>query len=208
MRFRRALTIAAFFLLILILFMVYSFKDFTDLYNSGKSSIAEDFQEVNQYFALIHTNMSIYLFLILIQNIVISKKIFQNKWLHFENRIRQLESGLNKHHEAVNEIKNAMKIMYNASIVPNVQKPHNNDEVVIAQPKKKVLSGSEMLYNSNCPFQINVAPKSDINMLDVYDRIGFENKDGGVWKQGWKIEVDEREWNRNNILKVLHYDKS
>lgn len=101
-----------------------------------------------------------------------------------------------------------MKIMYNASIVPNMQKLHNNDELVIAQPKKKNLSGSEMLYNSNCPFQINVAPKSDINMLDVYDRIGFENKDGGVWKQGWKIEVDEREWNRNNILKVLHYDKS
>ncbi|XP_044745943.1 alpha-mannosidase 2 [Coccinella septempunctata] len=168
MRFRKALTIAAFVFLILIIFMIYSFKDFTDLYNSSKSSITDDFE--------------------------------QNKWLHFENRIRQLESGLNKHHEAVNQIKIAMKNMYNASMIPNSIKASND---VIAQPKKKLISGSEMLYNSHCSFKINISPSSDINMLDTYEKIGFDNKDGGVWKQGWKIEVDEKDWNRNNILKVF-----
>lgn len=170
-RFKRALTIAAFFLVLLIIFMIYSFKDFTDLYTSSNSSITEDFE--------------------------------QNKWLHFENRIRQLENGLNKHHEAVNQIKIAMKNLYNATSVPNMNKSPNNDDIVIAQPVRKLIYKSEMLYDSHCPFKINVAPLSDINMLDIYDRIGFENKDGGVWKQGWKIEVDEMDWNRNNILKVF-----
>lgn len=62
---------------------------------------------------------------------------------------------------------------------------------------------TEILYEPNCPFQLNFIPKTDIQMLDLYKRIKFDNPDGGVWKQGWKIEVDEKDWNRQNKLKVF-----
>src|SRR5699024_11016904 len=33
------------------------------------------------------------------------------------------------------------------------------------------------------------ATTADINMELVYDRLPFDNPDGGVWKQGWPLEV-------------------
>ncbi|CAO4379303.1 unnamed protein product [Caenorhabditis nigoni] len=42
-----------------------------------------------------------------------------------------------------------------------------------------------------CGLRENIsAPHSDLQMLDLYDLWKFENPDGGVWKQGWKIEYD------------------
>lgn len=61
---------------------------------------------------------------------------------------------------------------------------------------------SEMHYDSSCPIQVNFIPKTSIQMLDTYKALSFDNIDGGVWKQGWKIEVDEKDWNRQNKLKV------
>ena len=40
-------------------------------------------------------------------------------------------------------------------------------------------------------------------MGHVYDVIPFDNIDGGVWKQGWNVVYDERQWNRNKKLKIF-----
>lgn len=40
-------------------------------------------------------------------------------------------------------------------------------------------------------------------MVDIYDRINFDNPDGGVWKQGWTIEMNPNEWNDMYKLKVF-----
>ncbi|XP_030049323.1 alpha-mannosidase 2 [Microcaecilia unicolor] len=43
---------------------------------------------------------------------------------------------------------------------------------------------------------------SDVQMLDVYDILPFDNPDGGVWKQGFDITYDEKEMN-NELLQVF-----
>ena len=39
-------------------------------------------------------------------------------------------------------------------------------------------------------------------MLDVYESLPFENKDGGVWKQGFPINIDMKLY-ENQPLKVF-----
>lgn len=40
-------------------------------------------------------------------------------------------------------------------------------------------------------------------MLNVYDMLPFDNPDGGVWKQGWKITYDQEQIQKEKILEVV-----
>lgn len=68
-------------------------------------------------------------------------------------------------------------------------------------PKSAVIH--DVLYENTCSFQVNTTPRVNIQMLDVYKQVKFDNPDGGVWKQGWRVEVDEADFNRHNKLKVF-----
>ncbi|KAI1717687.1 ubiquitin carboxyl-terminal hydrolase domain-containing protein [Ditylenchus destructor] len=48
----------------------------------------------------------------------------------------------------------------------------------------------------------HVTTKSDVQMLNVYDILPFDNLDGGVWKQGWKIDYDKKTILKEKRLEV------
>ena len=42
-----------------------------------------------------------------------------------------------------------------------------------------------------------------LQMLELYDKISFENTDGGTWKQGWTITYNEAQWSDDAKLRVF-----
>lgn len=86
-----------------------------------------------------------------------------------------------------------------------IKKPKHDNEFDSNVPEKMALEAPFQSDNQNsqCSFRTDIEPKPDIQMLDVYDKLPFENTDGGPWKQGWRIEYDPHEWNSHHKLKVF-----
>jgi carbonic anhydrase len=57
-----------------------------------------------------------------------------------------------------------------------------------------------------CPASEAALPhsaKSDVQMLNAYDAIPFDNPDGGVWKQGWELTYDKEKIKQEKTLEVI-----
>ncbi|XP_072930034.1 alpha-mannosidase 2 [Epargyreus clarus] len=131
-----------------------------------------------------------------------------NKWSSFESKLRHIENELNQHHVMVGEIKDTMD-----QIAEQSQEYHPPQK----RPKKLFKEGKQKDYKvvgdepprmhikfnmSTCPIQ-QTKSKTDVQMLSMYESITFEDRDGGVWKQGWNIEYKDNQWSQKNKLKVF-----
>ncbi|XP_013170889.1 PREDICTED: alpha-mannosidase 2 [Papilio xuthus] len=131
-----------------------------------------------------------------------------NKWTSFESKLLHLEKELNEHHAVVGEIKTAVEQIVEKSHevyvqpkrlrTPKRENKIREFKVVGDEPPKMRIK----LNASTCPIN-QATSKTDIQMLSMYERIMFDDKDGGVWKQGWEIEYKDEQWNQKNKLKVF-----
>ncbi|XP_069481291.1 alpha-mannosidase 2x isoform X3 [Ambystoma mexicanum] len=111
-----------------------------------------------------------------------------------QNRIEQLEQLLEENHEIISHIKDSvLELTANADGQPAVLPYHipNGSWVVPPDPKPSFFSISPQ----DCQFAVgDKGLKTDVQMLDVYTEVQFDNVDGGVWKQGFDITYDPHEW--------------
>ncbi|XP_063696732.1 alpha-mannosidase 2 [Culicoides brevitarsis] len=54
-----------------------------------------------------------------------------------------------------------------------------------------------------CSLQTDVTPVVDVQMLEVYRETEFDNPNGGVWKQGWDVQITPGRFSEENKLKVF-----
>ncbi|KAE8618087.1 hypothetical protein XENTR_v10009274 [Xenopus tropicalis] len=119
-----------------------------------------------------------------------------------QNRIEQLEQLLEENHEIISHIKDSvLELTANAEGQPILLPYHtpNGTWVMPPDPRPSFYSVSPQ----DCQFSVaNKRQKTDLQMLDVYTQLPFDNVDGGVWKQGFDITYDPKEWD-NEPLQVF-----
>ncbi|XP_045502615.1 alpha-mannosidase 2 [Colias croceus] len=132
-----------------------------------------------------------------------------SKWSSFESKLRHIENELNEHHAVVGEIKTAMdQIVDRSAENPPMKKPKTQKKLAKIREFKVVGDEPPRMHLKNkvdmsyCPIY-QQSSKTDVQMLSMYERITFDDKDGGVWKQGWDIEYKESQWSSKNKLKVF-----
>ncbi|KAJ0173745.1 hypothetical protein K1T71_010894 [Dendrolimus kikuchii] len=133
----------------------------------------------------------------------------ESKWSSFESKLRHIENELNQHHAVVGEIKSAVDQIVEQSQEYHPPQKRPKDIPRVPKVREYNIVGDEpprmhpRLNVTTCPIQQHVTLKSDVQMLSMYERILFDDKDGGVWKQGWNIEYSDSQWNQKNKLKVF-----
>ena len=124
----------------------------------------------------------------------------KNNMFYIEEKLKQLENGLNKHKQQFGEIKKQIDTISINGISNSIPDPPNLSHDLV---NDGVIEDRNSHNDVSCSLNNDVVPKPDVQMLNAYREIPFDNVDGGVWKQGWNIEYDLHQWNRHHKLKVF-----
>ncbi|XP_046396724.1 alpha-mannosidase 2 [Ischnura elegans] len=149
----------------------------------------------------------------------VSSDMQRNKWLHFEGKLKELEEDIRRNHETVGEIRAAIGSLVVVKGKGEDQLlPEHEDEVEEDFPGGRGAGAGENADGEEvvgalvpipqvgiCAANPEIPPKTDIQMLDVYKNLKFDNPDGGAWKQGWKVEYPRGHWDSRSArpLKVF-----
>lgn len=138
----------------------------------------------------------IFVYLYLNNNVPSNKNMF-----YIEEKLKQLETGLNKHKKQFGEIKKQIDTIHINGISNSIADPPNLKNDLLLKDEVMLERGGS--HDESCSLNMDIVPQPDIQMLKAYQEIPFDNVDGGVWKQGWNIEYDSDSWNKNHKLKVF-----
>ncbi|XP_063231157.1 alpha-mannosidase 2 [Bacillus rossius redtenbacheri] len=117
----------------------------------------------------------------------------QDKWMQLEGRLKLLEQDLHRHHELVGALKHSVRELANSSSQP----PAPSGQA----PARQTPDARRRLLG--CSLRTSAAPATDVQLLELYKQLKFDNLDGGVWKQGWNIEYSPHSWSPRKKLKVF-----
>ncbi|KAF4518974.1 hypothetical protein B566_EDAN007762 [Ephemera danica] len=129
-----------------------------------------------------------------------------SKWSSFEDRLGQLEGDIHRNQDTVEDIRKAIDNLVeqqNKLIAARIHSSSGNDPIEgsqIHQPGH-MKPGKKQFSTSFCPAL--GGNTTDIQMLNLYKSMPFDNPDGGVWKQGWNIEYNAQQWSPHRKLKVF-----
>ena len=129
-----------------------------------------------------------------------------------EAKIKEIEKNLQRNHKTINQIKDVVRDIADGDKTGikrlqnllNMPAATSHNSVQVPKPhfnQTKVNIPSDVCALSEAP-----AAKTDVQMLDVFDMLPFDNPDGGAWKQGWDIKysVSSFEQQKLKVFVIPH----
>ena len=111
--------------------------------------------------------------------------------------MKKLEQDLKRNYEIVRKIGESVSDLLKDS---PIQDEAPLKAKIIQPVLRKLVSNSAA---NDCLFVEKPPLTPDIQMLNLYSQMKFDNPDGGVWKQGWDIQYDDGTFSAQNKLKVF-----
>ncbi|CAJ0582171.1 unnamed protein product, partial [Mesorhabditis spiculigera] len=109
---------------------------------------------------------------------------------------------------AIENADNVLEGKLNAEMQDEDSRDAGEGAAQLPIPRNKVAIVHEALTGlsrrEQCSAMLNYSSaKTDVQMLDMYKIIPFDNIDGGVWKQGWELKYDANEVKKEKPLEVF-----
>nr|CAB3263607.1 alpha-mannosidase 2 [Phallusia mammillata] len=120
------------------------------------------------------------------------------------DKLKVMEKDLETNKKLMNEIQNDVSDFLKQGNVHDPDQRNSLKNVIRITERKPVLPQNPSTFNNsrmndvclNIPYKVT---SSDVNMINVYKQLPFDDQDGGVWKQGFDIQTSDSEWNGKQL---------